>query len=549
MQPTIRGEDGRLTFDWGGGLTIEAENTQRTRSGIRTTLKVSDLADEESPVVGMDNLLIDDQRARDQFCSALQRRDGRVNDWGAKLLLVAENLSKRAVDSERRRPTEVDLHTVEREEVEWLWASRIPLGKLTVLEGDPGCGKSWLSLAIATAVTTGRRLPGQTETGEPSRVLLLTAEDGLADTVRPRAEDLGADLSRITVLKGVQDGDGREHQLDLTEHLSVLDEILARGGFRYVVIDPINAYLGVSLDTHRDAAIRSVLTPLAELAEKYGVAIVCILHLTKSGRDKAIYRGQGSIGYSAAARTVLLVGQNPDDEQERVVVCIKNNLVAFPPALAFEISEGQFRWRGETSVTASALLAPEQGSEARSLLDEATEFLDEVLGQGSQPAREIERQADAMGISKMTLKRARKAMGVRAVPVREEGRPGVQRWLWELPESLGGQEAHTKESDPLTPDSYLEGSGQGEGVDPLTSNPLQAELLEGQPKAEDKPARVYCGSLAEVLGYPRLEYQQGHTVAAGAEAWGKFLERGEHEDVAAATEVLEQLGERDRDGA
>ncbi|MCH8346605.1 MAG: AAA family ATPase [Chloroflexi bacterium] len=532
MQPTTREEDGAIVFDWGAGLSIEARNIQKTRMGVRATIKVLDLASEESPVVGMDTLIIDNQGDRDRFSTALNRRDGKVADWDAKLLLVAENLGKRAEDGERHKPLSVVLDTVEREEVSWLWPDRMPLGKLTIIEGDPGCGKSWLTLAIAAAVTTGGSLPGDSEPQPVGKVLLLTAEDGLADTVRPRAEDMGADLSRIVVLQGIEVGEGKERHFSLVDDLDALEEMLAGGDFRYVVIDPVNAYLGTDLDTHRDAAIRSVLTPLAALAEKYGVAIICIRHLTKSGKDKAIYRGLGSIGYGAAARVVLLVGLNPEDESERVVVCNKNNLTAFPPALAFEISEGRFRWRGETSVTVAALLAPEQGGEERSAVDEAVEFLREMLSDGARTAREVERQADAVGISKMTLRRARKTLEVKANPVRQEGRTGVQHWTWELSsDGLGVQEKH----EPLNPNSYLEAPEQVKGDEHLNP-PLE---LGGQDA--DAGERDYCLSLATELAYPRLEFAPGNTVPAGEDDWQRFVQRMDMGGIKAAIGVLEGL--------
>ncbi|MGB6836938.1 MAG: AAA family ATPase, partial [Dehalococcoidia bacterium] len=172
-------------------------------------------------------------------------------------------------------PILVRLADVERQEVEWLWEGRLPKGRLTILDGDPGVGKSWLALAIATAITRGTSLPGQESAGEPANVLLLTAEDGLADTVRARLEDMGADLKGVTVLTAVHDKEGNERHLSLVDNLAALDMALAPGGYGLVIIDPINAYLGIALDTHRDAALRSVLTPLAQLAERWGVAIIC----------------------------------------------------------------------------------------------------------------------------------------------------------------------------------------------------------------------------------------------------------------------------------
>ena len=337
------------------------------------------------------------------------------------------------------RPVLVKLADVQREEVDWLWTDRLPLGKLTIIMGDPEVGKGWLSLAIATAVTTGAALPGDSERHTPANVLILTAEDGLGDTVRPRAEDMGADLARTIVLSGVSDDQGNERHLSLVDDLSTVEKALEGGGYRYFIIDPLNAYLGAALDTNRDAAMRSVLTPLAALAERYHVAIACILHLTKSGRDRAIYRGQGSIAYMAAARVVLLVGKNPDNEQERVVACVKNNLAPHPPSLAFEISDGRFLWRGESPVTAVALLAPEKSDEERSALQEAKDFLRDLLVDGPKASDEVKHEAKSAGISSSTLKRAKVALGVQSERSQDGFGGAKGHWEWVLPPQ-GGQD-------------------------------------------------------------------------------------------------------------
>jgi hypothetical protein len=332
--------------------------------------------------------------------------------------------------SPKRYPVIVPLDTVEREDVEWLWERRIPKGRLTGLVGDPDAGKSTLALAIAARVSTGEPLPGDAQQREPGRVLLLTAEDGLADTVRPRLEDGGANLNRVHVLSAVRDSKGQKHMPNLVDDLPALEHALFLGQYSLVIIDPINAYLGVTVDTHRDAALRSVLAPLAALAERYKVAVLFILHLTKGQRDRTIYRAQGSIAYVAAARVVHLVGLNPGNEGERAMVCIKNNLAPKPASLAFEIAEGGFRWLGETALTADDLLAPDQGKKRTLPRDNAKDFLRELLAHGPVEAVEVLSKADAAGIARKTLTRAKDDLGISA------GRQGFGRgghWAWELP--------------------------------------------------------------------------------------------------------------------
>ena len=332
-----------------------------------------------------------------------------------------------------RVPVVVSISDVQREEVKWLWHNRLALGKLHIVEGDPEVGKSWLLLALAAGITMGAALPGQGPQ-PPGKVLLLSAEDGLADTIRPRLEDMGADLGLVTALTAVRDEEGRERLPSLVDDLQALELVLAKGGYRLVVIDPINAYLGASLDTHRDAAIRSVLSPLAALAERCGVAVAAVRHLTKTSRDRAIYRGQGNIGYMAAARVGHLVGLNPDNPTERVLVCIKNNLALKPPALAFEIRDGRFLWKGESPIKAEMLLGPDSTSEQRSALDEAIGFLLSVLAGGRQDVGHVKGQAKKADITEATLRRAREYLGVRSWPRYERGKRGVVGWDWELPD-------------------------------------------------------------------------------------------------------------------
>lgn len=329
-------------------------------------------------------------------------------------------------------PIVVDVSTVRREEVTWLWDKRIPLGRITLFDGDPGIGKSWASLAVAAAVSTGTPLPGDDKGRQPARVLILTAEDGIGDTIRPRLEGMVADLHRVAVLTAVRGEKGQEHHMSLLDDLPALELALQRGGYALVIIDPLNAYLGYSLDTHRDAALRSVLTPLAALAERRRVAVLAIRHLTKSQRDRAIYRGQGSIAYTAAARVVHLVGQHPQHAQQRVVACIKNNLAPLPPALAFEIDElSRFRWLGETDVTPAALLAPEKADDSGALADAKT-FLQEELKEGSVATTELKKRATDAGLAWRTVERAKHLLGI--AKHRTGFGPGGY-WEWSLPKT------------------------------------------------------------------------------------------------------------------
>lgn len=343
-----------------------------------------------------------------------------------EVLETLENSKEVPTGSE---PVIVCLADVQREEVEWLWPDRIAKGKLTILEGDPGVGKSWLTMALASAITIGSALPGD-DKRDPSDVLLLTAEDGLADTIRPRIEDMGGDVKRVKVLTAKRNQEGKEEHFSLVNDIEVLEAAFNQGKYSLVIIDPLNAYLGTDIDTNKDAALRTVFTPLTQLAERYSIAVVCVRHLTKGSRDRAIYRGQGSIAYTAAARVVHLIGINPDDENERAIVCIKNNLALFPPALAFEIGENGFKWNGETTLTAEMLLGSNALQEKETALFEAEEYLTNKLSSGTLKAEQVESEARDLGISIRTLKRAKKAIGIE---VTKQGFGHSGYWLWSLP--------------------------------------------------------------------------------------------------------------------
>ena len=387
----------------------------------------------------------------------------------------------------------VRLSDVKREEVSWLWSQRIPRGRLTGLMGDPGVGKSWVTLAIVTAVTLGAPLPEDSERREPKRALLLTAEDGLSDTVRPRLEDMGATLDNVTVMTAVRDMDGKEQFPDLSEHLYALDSELKKDGYELVVIDPINAFLGGDLDTHRDAAIRSVLGPLAQLAERHDVAILFVLHLNKGKRERAMYRAQGSIGYIGQARVMLMAGANPDNLDERALVWVKGNLSPPAESVGYEITEGRFAWAGESNLTAAHLLAPDTEPEEVSALEEAKAYLIGILADGPVRAQEI-LKAKPDSVSDRTLKRAKAQLGVKSSRVGGYGESGY--WVCELPDSpKGATGPHSKDLAPLG-ESVPETDASASNVGPLSE--AQQVGLRG---ASDTPEVCSVCADPDVAGY------------------------------------------------
>ncbi len=345
----------------------------------------------------------------------------------------------------------VCMANVQPETVSWLWYPYIPLGKLTLLEGDPGIGKSWVSLAIATAVSLGKGLPG-TEVAEPQMVLLASAEDGLGDTLRPRFDAMAANVRNVHAIKGSLDfGNGG---------LAVLQRDIEQVKPALVIIDPLVAYLGPGVDIHRANETRAVMSQLAEIAESSHVAILAVRHLTKGGALKAIYRGLGSIDFAAACRSVLMAGCDPDNDQKRAIVQIKSNLAAKGRAIGFELREGHFYWTGESDLTAARILAAEDSQDGISARDEAENFLRDELSSGPVEWQQIEKDRKAAGISEITLRRARESLSVKIRREGEQGKRGGGRSVWELPEVLVAQkdllvqEVHTEKNEQVNPISF-----------------------------------------------------------------------------------------------
>ncbi len=323
--------------------------------------------------------------------------------------------------------TGIRLSTVRPEAVHWLWPGRIPSGKICILDGDPGLGKSTVTLDLAARVTRGLPMPDGTGVDAPAGVVLVSAEDGVADTIVPRLQAAGADLELTWAIEHC--GEDR-HPFTMPDDLAHLERLVRETGARLVVIDPLMAFLNVHTNAHRDQDTRYVLARVHEMASATGAAVLLVRHLTKAAGGMAIYRGGGSIGIIGAARSGLLVAKDPEDEQRRVLACIKQNLAEMPPSLAFRLAacEGraaQVVWEGSSDYDANALLAPPTTGAERTERDEAKDFLREVLAIGPVPAKQIEALALEAGISKMTLRRARLELGVQ---LKRDGFQGKSLW-------------------------------------------------------------------------------------------------------------------------
>jgi predicted ATP-dependent serine protease len=310
----------------------------------------------------------------------------------------------------------IKMSEVQSQEVEWLWYPFIPYGKLTIIQGDPGDGKTTLVLNIAAKLSKGEGLDGEMKIQEPVNVIYQTAEDGLSDTVKPRLELAGADCERISVI------DESAKSLSMIDER--LEEALVRTGAKVLILDPIQAYLGGGMDMNRANEARDMTKRLGALAEKYKCAILLIGHMNKAAGNKAAYRGMGSIDFFAVARCVLLVGRVEGEPNIRAVVQIKNNLAAFGHPKAFALSEEGFQWLGDYEITADEVLggiAPKANKleQAKQMLRELAETANAVQ------SNEIFDEAKELGISRRTMENAKKELGIRAKKINNS-------WYWEL---------------------------------------------------------------------------------------------------------------------
>lgn len=242
----------------------------------------------------------------------------------------------------------IRMSEVQSQEIEWLWYPFIPYRKLTIVQGDPGDGKTTLVLNIAAKLSKGESLDEDMKLTEPVNVIYQTAEDGLADTVKPRLELAGAECERIIVI------DESDKSLSMIDER--LEEAIVKTNARLLILDSIQAYLGGGMDMNRANEARDMTKRLGLLAEKTKCAIVLIGHMNKASGNKAVYRGMGSIDFFAVARSMLLVGRVEQEPNIRAVVQIKNNLAAFGHSKAFRLSENGFQWLGDYEITADEVL-------------------------------------------------------------------------------------------------------------------------------------------------------------------------------------------------
>lgn len=308
----------------------------------------------------------------------------------------------------------INLEDVEIQKINWLWYPYIPFGKITIIQGDPGDGKTTLALRLAALLTKGENLPEDDTERTPINIIYQTAEDGIADTVKPRLLDAGADCSKVKIID--------ETDCPLTMLDKRIEKALFETGAKVLILDPIQSYVGTNINMNTANEVRSVMSSIGKLAEKYNCAILLIGHMNKTSA-KSSYRGLGSIDFQAAARSVLIVGRLKDNEEIRVVAHGKSSLAPEGDPIAFELNKATgFKWLGYYDISLDDLLS---GIGNKSKIQQAENLLLEVLGDSPKKQSFILNKATAIGISKRTLDEAKKNLDIKSV---KEG----DYWYWKL---------------------------------------------------------------------------------------------------------------------
>lgn len=308
-----------------------------------------------------------------------------------------------------------------------------------MIAGDPGLGKSQLMASMTAIITTGGIWPASADKSDLGSVVILSAEDDAADTIRPRLEAAGADIDRVFILDAVREGK-KQRTFNLADDLQKLEGLLHEiGGVALIIIDPITAYLG-GADSHKTSDIRALLAPLSDMAARYGTAIVCISHLNKGGSSQALLRVTGSLAFVAAARAAYLVVKDQQQPERRMLLPIKNNIGNDRIGFAFSIQShilpngietSRVEWEGqEIDVSADQALAANRGSLSSSVVDDAAEFLRKILADEHVPATEVFESAKASGYSNASVRRAAASLGVEKHKI---GFGGNTCWVWQLP--------------------------------------------------------------------------------------------------------------------
>ena len=315
---------------------------------------------------------------------------------------IAETITIKVPESEERVPM-LCYEDIEQTSVEWLWFPYIPFGKLTIIQGNPGEGKTYFAMML-TAACTNRKLFPNMEDIEPFNVIYQTAEDGMGDTIKPRLVEAGADLSRVMVI------DDTEEALTLSDDR--IEKAVRQNHVRLVIIDPVQAFIGADVDMNRANEVRPVFRKLGMIAEKTGCAIVLIGHLNKSSGTQSTYRGLGSIDIMAAVRSLIFIGKVRKDPTTRVLIHEKSSLAPPGETMAFKLGDEEgFRWVGAYEISADELLDGKEGKATETKLERGAKLIRELLADKKEISiRELDEKAKEQGISGRTMRDVRSRM-------------------------------------------------------------------------------------------------------------------------------------------
>lgn len=307
---------------------------------------------------------------------------------------------------------------VQAEKVDWLWYPYIPYGKITLVQGDPGDGKTTFILAVAALLTKGKQMPETDGIYTPATVIYQTAEDGLSDTIKPRLDEMGADCSRVIVI------DESEQALTLSDER--IEQAIIKIRAKLLILDPLQAYLGGGVDMHRANEIRPLFKALAGAAERTGCAVVIIGHMNKMNGTKGLYRGLGSIDIAAAVRSILLVGRDKENDNTRIMAHLKSSLAPEGCPIAFELDrENGFRWVGAYDISVDDILNGTRSEREPTKKLQAISLIMEMLHDGDMPCEDIYKRLEEHDISRRTAETAKREAGVRSYKNGSE-------WKWSL---------------------------------------------------------------------------------------------------------------------
>lgn len=332
----------------------------------------------------------------------------------------AEHNKERKNDMQNEELEIIRMSEIQMLEVEWLWYPYIPFGKLTIIQGDPGEGKTTFALRLAAACSTGTAMPWM-ESLSPFNVIYQSAEDGLEDTIKPRLTEAGADQERVI---NIREDKRSLHLLD-----SRIEKAIVQCDAKLLILDPLQGYLGEHIDMNRANEIREVMKAIGQVAQRTGCAIVLVGHLNKATGMSSAYRGLGSIDFRAAARSVLVVGRLRKNKNIRVIVHDKSSLAPEGKSLAFNLgNEDGFRWLdGYDEISAEDLLSS-LSSQQETKTMQAEEIIRTMLEDGAEiPGEEIIQAAARKQISRRTVNEAKK--NIAGIVSRKVG----TKWMWSIP--------------------------------------------------------------------------------------------------------------------